>query len=148
MPPIAYSSCPVAALMAYLAIRGTAPGPFYQFQNGQPLSRELFVERVRKALREANCNPVHFAGHSFRIGAATTAAAAGIVDSLICTLGRWESSTYYLLYIKIPREQLAQPSATPAKATWVTMNRLSTIWRLDMTGNLVVCIVVIFVVEN
>ena len=35
-----------------------------------------------------------YAGHSFRIGAATTAAHQGIHDSLIKTLGRWESAAY------------------------------------------------------
>ena len=47
-----------------------------------------------------------YAGHSFRIGAATTAAAAGVEDSIIKTLGRWESAAY-LLYLRIPRERLA-----------------------------------------
>ena len=50
-----------------------------------------------------------YSGHSFRIGAATTAASAGIEDSLIKTLGRWES-TAYLLYIRVPRDQLTAVS--------------------------------------
>ena len=44
-------------------------------------------------------------GYSFRIGAATTAATRGIEDSVIRTLGRWESVAY-LQYVCIPREQL------------------------------------------
>ena len=47
-----------------------------------------------------------YSGHSFRIGAATTAASVGVEDSLIKTLGRWESSAY-LLYVRVPRDRLA-----------------------------------------
>jgi len=43
-----------------------------------------------------------YAGHSFRIGAATTAAVMGLEDSAIQTLGRWESSlvSSYKRYIR------------------------------------------------
>ena len=44
-------------------------------------------------------------GHSFQIGAATTAAACGLPESLIKTLGRWESSAY-MLYIRTPQSTL------------------------------------------
>ena len=40
-----------------------------------------------------------YTGHSFWIGAATTAAACGLLESLIKTLGGWESSAY-MLYIR------------------------------------------------
>ena len=44
-------------------------------------------------------NQSKYALHSFRIGAATTAAAAGIPAWLIKTLGRWNSNAY-LAYIR------------------------------------------------
>ena len=55
-----------------------------------------FVESTRTALTQAGYRAKDYAGHSFRIGAATTAAQRGIQDSLIKTLGRWESSTRYI----------------------------------------------------
>ena len=62
---------------------------------------------VQAALKMAGISPEAYTGHSFRIGAATTAAKCGIEeDSLIQTLGRWKS-TAYLAYIKIPPQQLA-----------------------------------------
>ena len=101
--------CPVAAISAYLAVRGRSPGPFFRFHSGEPLSRELLVKHVRAALKAKGFDESKYAGHSFRIGAATTAAAVGLEDSLIKTLGRWESSAY-LAYVRIPREHLAAVS--------------------------------------
>ena len=107
--------CPVVALAAYLALRGAATGPFFQFKSGQPLSRDRFVAKVTEALQLAGLDPASYAGHSFRIGAASTAAVCGVEDSLIKTLGKWQSSAY-LSYIRVPRERLAQLSKTLAVA--------------------------------
>ena len=97
--------CPVLALAACLASRGPQLGLFFLIE-GRSLIREVFVAKVREALSEAGFDPLKFAGHSFRIGAVLTAASRGVEDSLIKTLGRWQSSAY-LLYIRIPRERLA-----------------------------------------
>ena len=101
--------CPVAAVLHYMVHRGSSDGPFFQFSDGRPLTRERFVAGVRSALQAAGVPPVHYAGHSFRIGAATTAALCGVQDSLIKTLGRWQSAAY-TLYIRTPRETLCAVS--------------------------------------
>ena len=59
-------------------------------------------------LTELGYNCSLYAGHSFRIGAATTAAQR---DSLIKTLGQWES-TAYMVYIRTPSEVLCSVSST------------------------------------
>ena len=64
----------------------------FHWESGVPLSKASFVKHVRAALEEAGLPAKDYAGHSFRIGAATTAAVAGLEDSAIQTLGWWESS--------------------------------------------------------
>ena len=81
---------------------------------GWPLSRDLLVRRVRCALNAAGIDQSRYSGHSFWIGAATSAAAAGVPAHIIKMLGRW-SSEAYLLYMRTPRESLASISALLAK---------------------------------
>lgn len=100
------SLCPVTAVLTYMAIRGSAPGPLFIFANGCPLTRSCFVARVKEALSMAGVDSTCYSGHSFRSGAATTAAAQGIGETTIKMLGRWRSSAYQV-YIKTPRDHLA-----------------------------------------
>ena len=106
--------CPVNAMLAYLARRGPQSGPLFLFENGRFLTRDRFVRQIKSALTAAGVSCKHYSGHSFRIGAASTAASRGIPEATIKTLGRWESSAY-LLYIKLPREQLAGISKAISK---------------------------------
>ena len=64
------SVCPVAAMQAYLDCEPNWRGPLFRTS----------IDR--------------YSTHSFRIGAATTATAAGIPDSKIKILGWWSSSVY------------------------------------------------------
>ena len=114
--------CPVKALLAYIAVRGQTAGPLFQFKDKQPLTREKLVVNLRAALTEAGLNPKDYAGHSFRIGAATTAHIKGVEDSTIMTLGRWKSEAYRR-YVRIPKEHLAKISASIAHPL-DTSNRL------------------------
>ena len=97
--------CPVSAILAYMVQRGTEKGPFFWFTNSRFLTRERLVTAMRGALQQAGVEAQRYAGHSFRIGAATTAARCGLPDSLIKTLGRWESAAY-TVYIRTPKETL------------------------------------------
>ena len=80
--------CPVAAVLDYIARRGTYAGPLFIYENGQPLTRNSLVREVRSALLAMGINATRYSGHSFRIGAATSAAAAGVEDAIIKILGR------------------------------------------------------------
>ena len=96
--------------------RGNTPGALFQWENRIPLSKTKFVEAIRRALTAANLPAKDYAGHSFRIGAATTAASAGLEDSTIQTLGRWKSASFQL-YIRTSPQQLAGVSKTLSKCT-------------------------------
>ena len=102
--------CPVTAMLAYLAMRGSTPGLLFRFQDGRLLSKQRFIAQIRQALVGCGLDPTKYAGHSFRIGAATSAASKGINDSTIKLLGRWESEAYQI-YIRTPRDALARFSA-------------------------------------
>ena len=102
--------CPVTALLAYLAVRGNGPGFLFLFSDGHPLTKQRFISRVRDALSANGVDSSKYAGHSFRIGAATAACAHGLNDSIIQMLGRWQSSAYQL-YIRTPQYKLASFSA-------------------------------------
>ena len=103
--------CPVRALKTYLSRTSTDhAGPLFCYSNGTPLSRSQFTNELRALLAQgAGINIADYAGHSFRIGAATTAASKGLPHWLIQTLGRW-SSDCYLRYIRTPAYVLADVS--------------------------------------
>ena len=103
--------CQVAAVLQYMVQQGSGGSPLFQFSDSRYLTRSRFITALRTALREAGIDATQFAGHSFRIGAATTASLCGIQDSMIHTLGRWRS-TSYTLYIQTPPPTLTAVSKT------------------------------------
>ena len=111
------SICPVAAVLGYLTVRPPTRGPLFIHEDGSPLLRPLLVREVREALSRARPQEEwsQFSGHSFRIGAATTAARTGVPDSMIQALGRWKSSAF-LSYIRTPPESLAAMSRVLASS--------------------------------
>ena len=101
------------AVLSYLAIRPSTSGPFFVFSDGSPLSQERLISALFQALKDSGVDPSNFKGHSFRIGAATTAAKAGLSDSLIQALGRWRSSAF-MSYIRTPKDVLLAASVSLA----------------------------------
>ena len=55
--------CPVAVILAYLAIHpGTPGGPLFIYSDGSPLSRDRLIAAVRRALAEAGVGRVFVLG--------------------------------------------------------------------------------------
>ena len=79
--------CAVSAVRRYLQVRGNAPGPLFVLSDGSPLTPVVVNCWLRAILSNVGIRGTH-SSHSFRIGAATTSASAGIPDHLIKTLGR------------------------------------------------------------
>ena len=82
------SICPVNAMKCYLKLRGTRHGPLFQFASGRPLTKDALTVETRQLLSCLSIKATDYAGHSYRIGAATAAASAGLPPWLVKTLGR------------------------------------------------------------
>ena len=96
------------ALANFLAVRGPLSGPLFCYTDGRPLTHQLLSSTVQSIVRLVGL-PGNYSGHSFRIGAATTAASRGVPDHLIKTLGCWSSDAYQR-YIRTSADSLIQVS--------------------------------------
>jgi len=95
------STCPVRAIILFTELTTNRSGPLYCGGHFNPLSREQLTKALRNLLQLAGHKHQSYASHSFRIGAATTAAAAGLPTWLIKAMGRWSSDAYQT-YIHCP----------------------------------------------
>ena len=101
--------------------------PLFRFSYGVPLSRPHVTDWLRSILAAAGVQD-NYSSHSFRIGAATSASAAGIPDSLIRTLrGRWCSDAY-LVYIRTAQETLRSAASRLASVTRPALNTLKVLF--------------------
>ncbi|TFY57507.1 hypothetical protein EVJ58_g6982 [Rhodofomes roseus] len=105
------STCAVAALQHLFTVDPRSPtAPLFVADDGSPLTRSNFITRLKLLLPAAGLDPTGYSGHSFRRGAASSAAAAGYSDFEIQQLGRWRSDAYRL-YIDIPRDRVLHLSS-------------------------------------
>lgn len=105
--------CPTCVLTKYIGARNrTFPSScsgldsLYLNSLGSPLTRPDFLSLLKQTLIAAGFTDSRYTGHSFRIGAATSAASARIEDHLIKTMGRWASDSY-CRYIVTPTSALS-----------------------------------------
>ena len=104
--------------MCYLRLRGPAKGPLFIHEDGAPLTRLNLNVRLQKVLSAAGWQG-RYTLHSFRVGAATTAAALGFPEHLIKALGRWNSDAYKL-YIRLSVARLQAASRSLASSAMFT----------------------------
>ncbi len=116
IPATRTSTCPVKAMQQYLRLRTQRGyGPLFIWYSGYYLTREALSRVLKELVGAAGLDLSSFSSHSFRIGAATTAAATGLPDWLIQSLCRWKSDTY-LRYIRTPSVPLEDAAITMARA--------------------------------
>ncbi|CAC5393943.1 unnamed protein product [Mytilus coruscus] len=97
--------CPYKTLLEYIQVRKefspiNQTDPLFITIDKKPLERQYFLTCIKKVLDICGFNSNHYNGHSFRIGAATSAGKAKIEDHLIKTLGHWSSDSY-IRYIRV-----------------------------------------------
>ena len=93
------SLCPVRAVSDYQTYcPASSPKSAFLLQaSGTPLTRSQFVDTLRKCLNVAGVPfAQRYSAHSFRTGAATTAAMKGVPEWLIQACGRWSSDCFRL----------------------------------------------------
>src|SRR5882672_10049837 len=84
--------------------------PLFSQDGDSPLSRGQFIAQVKSNLARAGFDTSKFSGHSFRRGAASSAAVVGFNDYEIQQLGRWHSNSYKL-YVDGSRSRVLSLSA-------------------------------------
>ena len=97
---IGRSVCPVRALRNYLPYCRRRSQPLFRFKNGHFLTMSTVSRVIKKGLVQAGVAPDSYSSYSFRIGSASTAAKAGLPDSLIKSLGCWRSDCFQR-YVRI-----------------------------------------------
>ena len=92
-------TCPIRAMKQYLETRTfDLSGPLFLFADGSALTRCQFIRYLCSLLEKVGLRAELYAGHSFHIGEATTAEAAGLPDWLIQAMGRWSLECYKGVY--------------------------------------------------
>ena len=96
----------VIAMQRHFQLAASPSGPLFSFRSGRLLTRSAVIFLLRDIVRLVGL-PFHsLKGHTFRIGAASTAAALGLPDWLIKIIGRWYSDCYQL-YIRTTSKSAA-----------------------------------------
>ena len=84
--------CPVLTTSEFVKVRPKSTKTLLAHMNGKDLSNFQFQAVLKKAAKHLGWPSESYSSHSFRIGAATTAAMRGESVESIMQKGRWKSS--------------------------------------------------------
>ncbi|ROJ30515.1 hypothetical protein DPX16_2368 [Anabarilius grahami] len=87
--------CPLTAMNRLVSSRSKSnpADPLFITEKGEAMSKHWFASRLRTACLHCGMDPALYTSHSFRIGAATTAASTVSIP-MLKAMGRWSSSAY------------------------------------------------------
>ena len=121
--------CPFTAMTQFLPHHPLKSGPLFTYNDGSFLTRRRTRRRLSTLLKQVipSQDQSQISTHSFRIGAATTAAAAGFPKWLIQQFGRWNSDCFRT-YLRIPHTTLHHVASSLA-----TMNSVTSTWDPDLS---------------
>ena len=108
------SLCPYRAVRNHISNCKKPNVPLFKFCDNTYLTRKRLTS-ILQELIPLSADNSRYTSHSFRVGAATTAAAVNTPDWLIKVLGRW-SSDCYQSYIRTPLETVASVPSILASA--------------------------------
>lgn len=84
--------CPIQALKDYMSIRPSVQGPLFIHFYTKPLTKVQVNKVLKKCVLTLGLPTEDYSSHSFRIGAATSAAIQGVSEEKIKLMGRWKSN--------------------------------------------------------
>lgn len=89
---------PYQSIFAYLQLRSSQAKspyePLFIDDSNKPVTRFWFQKHLKSVLQQSGIPAKNYSSHSFRIGAATSAAQKGLSQQQIQTLGRWSSDAF------------------------------------------------------
>ncbi|XP_067225205.1 uncharacterized protein [Chanodichthys erythropterus] len=106
---------PYQTVLAYLKIRNAQAKsplePLFIDASNKPATRFWFQKHLKSVLQQSGISAHNFSSHSFRIGAATSAAQKGLSQQQIQALGRWSSDAFHS-YIRTNRFHIRKAHQT------------------------------------
>ncbi len=106
---------PYQTVLAYIQSRNSQAKspiePLFLDDSNKPVTRFWFQKHLKSVLQQSGIPADNYSSHSFRIGAATSAAQKGLSKYQIQALGRW-SSDAFKSYIRTNRSHIKKAHQT------------------------------------